>query len=272
MAPHVEPHGGADAPKKGGKTMLTIHEGSGSYPARPRAGMAAMAILAVIAVWAAAPSPSAALTITPDYNSFTGVELLVLKDAVQEWRDLLPCSDGKVVPIQFVCDNSLGSLGLAQVWFKANGDVDHARVTLHNDGLVWNLADPSQWGQNGYDALTVAKHEVAHAIGFIHGGNFLNKVKVVGGDRFYDMNGDNVLNDNDFDLDDGTGWDGHAEDSTDLMYAYVSTNIRRLPTLHQAEVLADAYGYCVIPEPVTMAGLFLGIGGLVGYARKRRRA
>jgi hypothetical protein len=28
----------------------------------------------------------------------------------------------------------------------------------------------------------------------------------------------------------------------------------------------------VVPEPVTMAGLMLGIGSLVGYARKRRTA
>lgn len=27
-----------------------------------------------------------------------------------------------------------------------------------------------------------------------------------------------------------------------------------------------------IPEPLTMAGLLMGIGGLVGYARKRRAA
>jgi hypothetical protein len=27
-----------------------------------------------------------------------------------------------------------------------------------------------------------------------------------------------------------------------------------------------------IPEPVTMAGLMLGIGGLVGYVRRRRKA
>jgi len=32
------------------------------------------------------------------------------------------------------------------------------------------------------------------------------------------------------------------------------------------------FGSTEIPEPVTMAGLMLGIGGLVGYARKRRTA
>jgi len=119
----------------------------------------------------------------------------------------------------------------------------------------------------------VAKHEVGHGIGFIHGGDFLNKVTVKDGDRFYDMNGDGTFNDDDFDLADGDDWDGHAESASDLMYYQLPSRTRRHPTLYHAKVLGDAYGYCVIPEPSTLViWSLLGVLGIAIFRRRNRAA
>jgi len=71
-------------------------------------------MLAVLAI-ACTPISSFGLIITPDYNDFEGEQLKVLKEAVKEWTDLLPCSDQINIPIEFVCDNNLAGLGLAEV-------------------------------------------------------------------------------------------------------------------------------------------------------------
>jgi hypothetical protein len=53
---------------------------------------------------------------------------------------------------------------------------------------------------------------------------------------------------------------------SNLMYAMTSANTQDFA------VLIETGGGGNVPEPVTLAGLMLGVGGLVGYVRKRRIA
>jgi len=221
----------------------------------------------------ALPRPTQALIIKPDYGDFKDEELQVLQEAVKEWADLFSCSDNKTVPIQFVCDNTIGPLGEADTFWKADGDVLRAVVRLKNNKIKFELDPPDKWPgpiqDDVFDALSVAKHEIGHALGWSdQGSKFMAHVEVVDGNRFYDMNHDRVFNNDDYDLQDGDDWLGHANGNieTELMWTIVNWT-RYEPTLHHARVLADAYGYCVVPEPATVC--LLALGGLAVLRRRK---
>jgi len=231
-------------------------------------------LLPAALILACATGPAFALRIQPDYGAFQGGDLRVLQEAVKEWSDRLPCCDGKVVPITFSCNDNLDKLGWADVVFDPNGDVVSAAVTLRNKDLYFTLTEPADWEVKYWDlcdALTVAKHEIGHAIGFLHEGKFMNKVEKVDGNRFYDMNTDGVYNGNDFDLSDAADdeWEGHAASNVYLMYAGFKPQERKHESPEEARVLADAYGYC-IPEPGTWLGLLCGCVGIIRLRRRPR--
>jgi hypothetical protein len=231
------------------------------------------AILAAVVLLAA--TPSSALIITPTYTPghFTEEELKVLAEAVKEWADLFKCSDGQRIPITFLCGElkdkdgnpiagdtltNFSITGTPPVGTRVTG----AEVTLNNNALYWNLKEPGEWpaGTSAPDALTAAKHEVGHALGFIDEiesegetvrTGFGVKVKTAGGYTFYDSNNNGTYDaGTDFRLD---GSDpSHAFSNTDVMYSTLDNNTRMHPTLMHAKVLSDAYGYCVVPEPASL--------------------
>lgn len=209
-------------------------------------------------------SQSVALLVIPDYGStFSSTEKSVILEAIKEWADLLPCKDGFKTTISFYCDNDLGSLGETSNWvIGEDGYPTSSKITVDNDALNWTTGEPAT---GKYDAAYVLKHEIAHALGWTVGiPAFNDNVKIVEGNRFYDMNNDGVYNDNDFDLNDDATQGTHSAATGDLMYYLAALGERRHPTRHHAEVLADAYGYCV-PEPASILMLLcLGFGtGLV---------
>lgn len=236
-------------------------------------------VLPAALVLACATGPASALKIQPNYGTFSVEDVEVLKAAVKEWSDRLPCTDGKTIPITFSCDTSQTIPGLADVLFDANGDVERATVTLDNDALRFSLIEPGDWEAKYWhliDALTVAKHEIGHAIGFLHEptSKFMKKVKVINGNRFYDMNSNGVYDAGiDFDLSDVVNWQGHAADEKYVMFAAFGTQERIHESRAEAAVLADAYGYCLapVPEPGSLLALAGGLVSLAGMALRRRR-
>jgi len=60
--------------------------------------------------------------------------------------------------------------------------------------------------------------------------------------------------------------------SGSLDFTKITSVVYQIDTVPSGDYRIDLLGSGYVPEPVTMAGLVLGIGGLVGYARRRVRA
>jgi len=205
-------------------------------------------------------------------GQFTAEQAKILKAALDRWAYLLPCNDGMTISITFTSASLAGrTLGYTNTMFNDDGSVASATIQLDSADLSWGMAVP----EAGYqDALSVAQHELAHGLGWLDlrwdggGSRYSQSVANVTGNSFYDMNGDGVYNAGDFDLNDSDP--SHAADYTDLMGPDPISGTRQTASLAHAKVLGDAYGYCVIPEPVTLLGVFLGVTCLAGYIRRRR--
>lgn len=216
-----------------------------------------------------------ALTIIPDYDNFTGIQLEVLKSAVKAWSDAFKCpdgcSDGRTIKINFSKDPTLDSQGYGTTYFEENGDVNYADVQLNTTKLEggWTTGSPNP----GFpDAMGVAMHEIGHALGFINvpGASIKFDAKVVNldsGDTFYDMNGDGKFNGNDFDLANQDA--SHSGDWENIMSAVTIDGKRFYPDQKVIMVLADAYKYCT-PEPATMLLFGTGIVVLAAVGRRKR--
>jgi len=215
-----------------------------------------------------------AVLIKPKYadNNFPPEQIKVIEEAIREWSVLLGGNDKKTVPITFKCDPAQEKLGHTDVFVNPDGSIGLATVTIKNPALYWTLDDPEKWDNSHMsqvDALTVVKHEIGHALGWIDtvGCNFMKKVIEVDGNRFYDKNGDKKFDDGDYDLKDGSDWGGHAQAEDELMSAEQEPGKRFHPTDAYAKILGDAYGYGVTPEPATM--LLLGVG--IMFLRRKQQ-
>ncbi len=228
--------------------------------------------------------PAKALSILANYpdNGFSDAEKAIIENALQRWRDLLPCNDGMQITIDFrrraLDPNVLGETGTN---FNADGQVTDAKITLDDDSLSWSNGVPA----SGYDAQTVVEHEVAHALGFWDGpsiggnGNDSAFTANIGSNatngEFYDFNGNGLLDGNDVDLVDRNAADDIYSDHTldgGLLDETIAEGTRLHATLAYAKMLGDSYGYCVAPEPITAVAMLTAVASLAGYTRRRQAA
>jgi len=116
-----------------------------------------------------------------------------------------------------------------------------------------------------YDALTIFRHELGHAVGFSAAyADFAAKLTDgPGSDRTYNGDGFTV------ELT-GASQGTHVLDSADLMSPTLGTGVRQdVSSDPDLRVLSDAYGY-VTPEPATLA--LMAVGVVAGLVARRRRA
>jgi len=244
---------------------------------------------------------SARADIIADIEGFTPAEKNVITFALGQWESII---DNRVSLDVLIRKDQLPN-GVAastdEIQMDAGGFPQHARITINDEPspfFPWFVdptpsaneefapgrtedswvALPGSAAAGGYDLLTVAEHELTHALGFsILFPLFAAHVQI-GQDslRYYEGNGISVPLTPAF-L--GT----HIEESLfgpDLMNSVLQPGQRFAPSYYDLAILDDAFGYGIplgpppvtAPEPGTLACLSSIIVLLAAVFRAKQRA
>ncbi len=255
-------------------------------------------VVALCIVWLSLPSQ--AMTIVPDYvnsagQTWTSDRIGVIQQSIDDWESNI--LDDQTVNITFDFTNA-GTSGYLATWAGSYYDIPagtdiypwtsgvthtiHFNVDYFDDSsanYTWWDPTPGTSGDQpfaAWDALSVARHELGHALGFATN-FFVDNASMGGGiDKWtshitgttFDLGGLNVsmaAADNlSHVLDDGST-------AGDLMVPALVNNVRRDISTTDLDMLQLAYGYQLVPEPSTLVMLFIGAVGVLVFARRRRQ-
>jgi len=242
-------------------------------------------VAVVLGAWAAG---AVGLEIVPTYvdgagETWTAARQGVIEQAIADWEASILDDQTIQVSMEFSHAGTGGYLGLwsGGGWFYPGDDiypwtdgveqsvifnVDH----FSGDWYTWWDPTPTTWGDQpfyGFDALSVARHEFGHMMGFADG-YYVDDVFGANTDRWlenvqpgtttFDPGGLNV------ELA-GLGNLTHLADSGatagDLMVPALSNNVRRPISRTDLEMLSLAHGYTL----ADMIGDFDGNGAITSY-------
>ena len=251
-------------------------------------------VVALCIVWLSLPSQ--AMTIVPTYVNGAGQtwdsdRMGVIQQSIDDWQSNI--LDDQTVNITFDFTEA-GASGYLAVWagyYNVSPGTDVYPWTTgvthtihfnadHFTGTHYTWWDPTP-GTSGdlpsaaWDALSVARHELGHALGFA-AGFFVDNAFLVGEfdkwtshitETTFDPSGLNVsmqaLDDLSHVLNDGST-------AGDLMVTALVNGTRRDISTTDLDMLQLAYGYQLVPEPSTLVMLFIGAVGVLVFARRRR--
>lgn len=240
-------------------------------------------------VWAVLAWPVWGLEIVPSFvdgggYSWDAVKRGVIERAIADWEAVI-ADEGRVYvtfSLSAMGADGYGALArLRYAIFPAEGsslfpwseglDLSVSFNTDRFTGAYYIWWDPTPWSDGDqpagtWDALTLARHELGHILGFTAGFYFADvrlpsqydkwRVHVVG--DVFDPGGLAVKLASTMDV-------SHVADPMDLMHPVLRTCIRKPISEIDLKMLALAYGYRVVPEPA--AGLAVAVVLLV---RRRR--
>jgi len=254
----------------------------------------------------AAPQPAAALTINANFTNFgsNADEQNVFDAAIQWWEMIIttPFTFNVTVTRSTLGSGTLGQtsaftengagrpvsatvqMGIRSDWFIDPTPHDESEFDVDSTEPPVFLAPPGSVANGLFDYLTVAKHELGHALGFtVAYSLFSAQVGAEsGGTRPFGKNPDGTpmviatLGP----AADGTHLVDSGSQKNDLMVATLPQSMRRLQSELDCQMLSRAFGYdCSttrhIPKPPTvflLAIALLGLAGLHAAPRLRRTA
>ena len=234
-------------------------------------------------------TPSQALQITPLFvdaagESWTQERQDVVWQGIADWTSLILDDQSFDITFTFAAEGSEGYLGLWQASYSYfDGDnvlpwydgVEHTvlfNVDLFSgDNYIWWGLDAQEQPFEAWDALTVVRHEIGHALGYT--GLYGNNYGVTGEEyRYYDL----WVSGSTFDaggLNIALASEGDtyhvSMDYENLMSPALVNGVRRDIEPMNLDMLELAYGYSIIPEPGLFGLLVIGwVGILAVHGRK----
>ena len=226
-----------------------------------------------------------AFSITPVFDDGAGQtwdanEEAVVQSAIDDWtsRLAIPASSGAPQSTTMVFEFVHGDGELASWTGNAVSSPTGSYITTpgidHVVDINVDLMDPNLTNHLvftlgdvpfvDWDALSVLRHEIGHAMGFntsyddSNGSEWLQHITINGNSAVFDQGGMNLQLEGADNLVHvaGTGLPGD-----DLMSPFLPNSVRRDISTQDLQALALAYGYVIVPEPGT--ALLLAIPGAV---------
>lgn len=215
---------------------------------------------------------SAALLINPTYTdaagyTWTSERTEIIETALGNWEASV--LDNQSFDVEFTFE-AAGSEGYLGQWgggysLTAGTDVypwtDGVEHTVKfnadlMDSISFDTADPPS---SEYDALSITRHEIGHAMGFVNGfyvdsfstaGETDKWSSLIDANFVFDPGGLDVQMEED---------ETHMADSEDLMATSIANGERKSIGQTNLDMLALAYGYEVIPEPSVLIMIALAL-------------
>jgi hypothetical protein len=220
------------------------------------------------------------LTINYNKGDLTDLQKSLVDDAIKEWTDCLLGSP-KGQPITLTLSFTFKPLpapelgGTSNIKADGNNNPQSADIEISTGAnMYYGLGLPVP--KDKFDALSIIKHELGHALGFAGGdpkdglGYAKWNAQLSADDPpIFDKGGLNVTMA-------GTDANGRSHiaqgNPRDLMNPVpVDMGERRGPSNLDFQMLGKAFGYQVCPEPSSLAIACIGSLGMLGVGIRRRR-
>jgi PEP-CTERM motif len=223
------------------------------------------------------------LTIKPDFQGTpTQTQKDLFADAIREWTSCLMGPNGQnvtlTIKVSFMALPAGELGGTSNLKADANGNPMSADIEISNGAdMYFGFAEPVP--ADKFDALTVMKHEVGHALGFAGGKpedglgykKWNDQITAMGTDAIFDKNGLNVMLDGPVTDANGRSHVDPTKYPNDVMQPELGKGTRRHPSDLDYRMLGKAFGYVVCPEPSSLVMAGLGVCGVVGIGVRQGR-
>jgi len=211
---------------------------------------------------------SAPIAINVTYSNGTATEKQIFGQAVSDWTGTLANPTGKTVALALAVDFQALAIGNGGSTTGFNVDADKlptsSSITMSNNTDMYYSLDPAVPATKK-DALTVARHEICHALGFGMPFDLYSAQADTAAVPPTWTKGTVTATLAGTSLNDASHLDATAHPN-DIVNLTVGLGNRRSISNIDVKILTAAFGYNLVPEPASLsllaAALMLGFGRL----------